>query len=187
MGVHGREFKHRGRSRCAIAKCKRGGPPAARNGKLPAQAGLTLWRCVARLAERAKHAGEKAKTSNVESTSTAVATANSASRPQAEAVSGPGGFLAAKKSSRTEYAVEGIISFVESNAASSGKVTLSVNNTGVKFQYSSLNKSYVLRTAKEDSGQAAACTDSKGGRARLYFYQTEDRPHAGELNTIQFF
>jgi len=187
MGVHGREFKHRGRSRCAIAKCKRGGPPAARNGKLPAQAGLTLWRCVARLAERAKHAGEEAKTANVESTSTAVATANSASRPQAEAVSGPGGFLAAKKSSRTEYAVEGIISFVESNAASSGKVTLSVNNTGVKFQYSSLNKSYVLRTAKEDSGQAAACTDSKGGRARLYFYQTEDRPHAGELNTIQFF
>ena len=66
-------------------------------------------------------------------------------------------------------------------------MTLSVNNAGMKFQYSSLNKSYVLRTAKEDSGQAAACTDSKGGRARLYFYQTEDRPHAGELNTIQFF
>jgi hypothetical protein len=98
---------------------------------------LTLWRYVARLAERAKHAGEEAKTANVESTSTAVATANSASRPQTEAVSGPGGFLAAKKSSRTENAVEGIISFVESNAASSGKVTLSVNNAGVKFQYSS--------------------------------------------------
>jgi hypothetical protein len=43
------------------------------------------------------------KTANVESTSTAVATADSASRPQTEAVSGPGGFLAAKKSSRTEY------------------------------------------------------------------------------------
>ena len=114
-----------------------------------------------------------------------MATADSASRPQTEAVSGPGGFLAAKKSSRTEYAVEGIISFVESNAASSGKVTLSVNNTGVKFQYSSLNKSYVLSTAKEDSGQAAACTDWKGGR--LYFCQTKDRPYAGELNTIQFF
>ena len=74
---------------------------------------------------------------------------------------------------------------MESNAASSGKVTLSVNNTGVKFQYSSLNKSYVLRTAKEDSGQAAACTDWKGGR--LYFCQTKDRPYAGELNRIQFF
>ena len=114
-----------------------------------------------------------------------MATANSASRPQAEAVSGPGGFLAAKKSSRTEYAVEGIISFVESNAASSGKVTLSVNNTGVKFQYSSLNKSYVLSTAKEDSGQAGF--DRLEGSPRLYFYQTEDRPCAGELNTIQFF
>jgi hypothetical protein len=103
------------------------------------------------------------------------------------AVSGPAGFLAAKKSSRTENAVEGIISFVESNAASSGKVTLSVNNAGVKFQYSSLNKSYVLSTAKEDSGQAAACTDWKGGCARLYFYQTKDGPYAGELNRIQFF
>jgi len=131
--------------------------------------------------------GEEAQTANVQSTSTAVATANSASRPQTEAVSGPGGFLAANKSSRTEYAVEGIISFVESNAASSGKVTLSVNNAGVKFQYSGLNKSYVLSTAKEDSGQAAACTDWKGGRARLYFYQTKDRPYAGELNRIQFF
>ena len=74
---------------------------------------------------------------------------------------------------------------MESNAASSGKVTLSVNNAGVKFQYSSLNKSYVLSTAKEDSGQAAACTDWKGGR--LYFCQTKDRPYAGELNRIQFF
>ena len=116
-----------------------------------------------------------------------MATANSASRPQTEAVSGPGGFLAAKKSSRTEYAVEGIISFVESNAASSGKVTLSVNNAGVEFQYSSLNKLCVHSTAKEDSLEAPACTDWKGGRARLYFYQTKDRPSAGELNTIQFF
>lgn len=141
---------------------------------------------IARLAERAKHAGEEAK-ANVESASTAVATANSASSPQTEAASSAGEFLAAKKSSRPEYAVEGIISFAECNAASSGKVTLSVNNAGMKFQYSSLNKLYVVSTAKEDSGQAPACTDWKGRRARLYFYQTKDRPYAGELNTIQFF
>ena len=116
-----------------------------------------------------------------------MATANSASPAQTEAASSPGEFLAAKKSSRTEYAVEGIISFAECNAASTGKVTLSVNNAGMKFQYSSLNKLYVVSTAKEDSGQAPACTDWKGRRARLYFYQTKDRPYAGELNTIQFF
>jgi hypothetical protein len=57
------------------------------------------------------------RTSRQKATSTAVATANSVSPRQTEAVSSPGGFLAAKKSSRTEYAVEGIISFAESNAA----------------------------------------------------------------------
>src|SRR6516164_3615207 len=69
----------------------------------------------------------------------------------------------------------------------SGKVTLSVNNAGMKFQYSTLNKLYVVSTAKEIPGRAPACTDWKGRRARLYFYQTKDRPYAGELNTIQFF
>lgn len=147
----------------------------------------TRDREIAALAERAKHAGEEAKTANVESASTAVTTANSASPSQTEAASSPGGFLTAKKSSRTEYAVEGIISFAECNAESSGKVTLSVNNAGMKFQYSSLSKLYVVSTAKEDSGQAPPCTDWKGRRARLYFYQTKDRPYAGELNTIQFF
>jgi hypothetical protein len=42
----------------------------------------------------------------------------------AEATAGgrsAGGFLTAKKSSRMEYAVEGMISFAESNAESSGK------------------------------------------------------------------
>src|SRR5215472_18206926 len=33
---------------------------------------------------------------------------------------------------------------------------------GMKFQYSSLNKLDVASTAKEDSGQALACTDSEG-------------------------
>jgi hypothetical protein len=80
----------------------------------------------------------------------------------------------------------------EREAASTGRVDTSAvrrssNNAGVKFQYSSLKKLCVLRTAKEDSLQAPACTDWKGGRARRYFYQKKDRPYAGELNTIQFF
>src|SRR6516162_9323381 len=35
----------------------------------------------------------------------------------------------------------------------SGKVTLSVNNAGMKFQYSTLNKLYVVSTAKEIPGR----------------------------------
>ena len=68
---------------------------------------------------------------------------------------------------------------MESNAASSGKVTLSVNNAGMKFQFPSQSKLYVVSAAKQDSGQA--------GLHRLeglYFYQTKARPYAGEL---QFF
>jgi len=57
----------------------------------------------------------------------------------------------------------------------------------MKFQYSSLTTLYVVSTAKEDSGQAPACMEWKGRRARVYFYQTKDRPYAGELHTIQFF
>jgi hypothetical protein len=53
------------------------------------------------------------------------------------------------------------------------------------FRYSSLNRLNVVSTAKEDSGQAGF--DRLEGSPRLYFYQTEDRPCAGELNTIQFF
>jgi tetratricopeptide (TPR) repeat protein len=142
---------------------------------------------IAALAERAKHAGEEEKTANVENTSAAVLTANSASPSKTEAASNPGGSLGAKKSNRTEYAVEGILSSAECNAESSGKLTLSVNNVGMKFQYSSLSALSVVSTAKEDSGQVPACTEWKGRRVRLYFYQTKDRPYAGELNTIQFF
>ena len=43
----------------------------------------------------------------------------------------------------------------------------------MKFQYSSLNKLYVVSTGKEGSGQAPACTDWKGRRARLYFLPNE--------------
>jgi Tfp pilus assembly protein PilF len=144
---------------------------------------------IAAMAERAKHAAEEATAASAESASTVVMTANSlpGSKTEVSKGSGSGASGGAKKSNRTEYALEGIIASAECNADSSGKVTLTVNHVGMKFMYSSLNALYVVSTAKEDSGQAPACTEWKGRRVRLYFYQTKDRPYAGELNTIQFF
>jgi len=141
---------------------------------------------IAALAERAKQSAEEVKAASVESASTIVVTA-SASPSKPETPSNPNGSGTAKKSSRTEFAVEGVISAAECNAETSGKVTLTFNRVEMKFQYSSLSTLYVVSTAKEDSGQAPACSEWKGRRARLYFYQTKDRPYAGELNTIQFF
>jgi hypothetical protein len=139
------------------------------------------------MAERAKHAAEEATAASAESASTVVMTANSLPGSKTEVSKGSGASGGAKKSNRTEYALEGIIASAECNADSSGKVTLTVNHVGMKFMYSSLHALYVVSTAKEDSGQAPACTEWKGRRVRLYFYQTKDRPYAGELNTIQFF
>ena len=141
---------------------------------------------IAALAERAKQSAEEAKAAKVESASTVVVAAT-ASPSKAETPSNPSGSSTAKKSSRTEFAVEGVIFAAECNAASSGKVALTVNRVEMKFQYSSLTTLYVVSTAKEDSGQAPACMEWKGRRARVYFYQTKDRPYAGELHTIQFF
>jgi len=144
---------------------------------------------IAAIAERAKHAAEEATATSAESPSTVVMTTNSppASKTEVSKGSGSGASAEAKKSNRTEYALEGIIASADCNADSSGKVTLTVNHVGMKFMYSSLNALYVVSTAKGDSGQAPACTEWKGRRVRLYFYQTKDRPYAGELNTIQFF
>lgn len=141
---------------------------------------------MAALAERAKQSAQERHTA-VEAASTTVEATNSSSAPvvKFDAPSAPGAPV--KKSNRTEYAVEGIIASAECNPDAAGKVTLTVNRAGMKFQYSSLNQLYVVSTAKEDSGQPPACSDWKGRRVRLYFYQTKDRPYAGELNTIQFF
>ena len=141
---------------------------------------------IAALAQGAKQSAEAVKAASVESASTVVVTAT-ASPSKAETPSSPSGSGTVKKSSRTEFAVEGVISAAECKAETNGNVTLTVNRVGMKFRYSSLSTLYVASTAKEDSGQAPACSEWKGRRARLYFYQTKDRPYAGELNTIQFF
>ena len=140
---------------------------------------------IAALAERARVEQEVRTAPNAEHTSTSGETTNPAAVVKFDAPPRPG--APERKLNRTEYAVEGIISAAECNAESNGKVTLTVNHVGMKFRYSSLSTLYVVSTAKEDSGQAPACTEWKGRRVRLYFYQTKDRPYAGELNTVQFF
>jgi tetratricopeptide (TPR) repeat protein len=92
-----------------------------------------------------------------------------------------------KQTTRTEYMMEGIIAAAECNPDSRGRVTLRVNHTGIKFIYSSLAKLTVVEGLKEDSGNAPACPDWKGRRAKFFFYQVKDKPYAGELQTIQFF
>lgn len=142
---------------------------------------------IAALAERAKQATEEATATSAASASTVVMTTSSSPDSKMQAPASSGASPEGKKSNRTEYALEGIIASAECNANSSGRVTLTVNHVGMKFLYSDLSRLYVVSTAKEDSGQAPACSDWKGHRVRLYFYQTKDRPYAGELNTIQFF
>lgn len=56
----------------------------------------------------------------------------------------------------------------------------------MKFMYSSLKVLRVLSSVP-DSPEAPACANWKGKRVRLYFYQTNDKPYAGELQSIQFF
>jgi tetratricopeptide (TPR) repeat protein len=91
------------------------------------------------------------------------------------------------RSNRPEYMSEGVITAAECNANSGGRVTLTVNHSAMKFLYSSLAKLQVVEGLTEDSGDAPACPDWKGRRARLFFYQTKEKPYAGELQTIQFF
>jgi Tfp pilus assembly protein PilF len=92
-----------------------------------------------------------------------------------------------KHANETEYAVEGIIASADCSQDASGKVTLTVNHAGMKLIYPSLKALNVVSTVKGDAGTAPACSAWKGRRARLYFYQTKDKPYAGEVDTIQFF
>lgn len=103
------------------------------------------------------------------------------------AVQGSQTSTAQNRSNRPEYMLEGVVTAAECNANSSGRVTLTVNRSAMRFLYSSLAKLQVVEGLTEDSGNAPACPDWKGRRARLFFYQTKDKPYAGELQTIQFF
>ena len=90
-------------------------------------------------------------------------------------------------SNRTQYMVEGIVASAECNTDAPGRVTLTVDRSAMKFMYSSLANLAVVEGLTEDSGKAPACAEWKGRRVRLFFYQTKDRPYAGELQAVQFF
>ena len=85
------------------------------------------------------------------------------------------------------YMAEGVIAAAECNASSSGRVTLTIEHSSLRFLYSSLTKLTVVDGLTEDSGNAPACADWKGRRARLFFHKSKDKPYAGELETVQFF
>jgi len=91
------------------------------------------------------------------------------------------------KERRPMYMAEGVIAAAECNASSSGRVTLTIEHSSLRFLYSSLTKLTVVDGLTEDSGNAPACADWKGRRARLFFYKSKDKPYAGELETVQFF
>jgi tetratricopeptide (TPR) repeat protein len=92
-----------------------------------------------------------------------------------------------KHRKETEYAVEGTITAADCNPDSSGRVILTVNHAGMKFLYASLKSMQVVSSVNGKSEDGPDCSTWKGKRARLYFYQTKDKPYAGELETIQFF
>jgi len=91
------------------------------------------------------------------------------------------------KNKRTLYMTEGVIADAECNESATGRVTLTVNHSVMKFIYSSLAKLTVVEGLIQDSGKAPNCADWQGHRVRLFFYQTKDKPYAGDLQTVQFF
>jgi tetratricopeptide (TPR) repeat protein len=91
-----------------------------------------------------------------------------------------------KHANEPEYAVEGVIGSAECNSDSSGKVTLIVNHVGMKFLYTSL-KELQLVGGEKGSEPTPGCSDWKGKKVRLYFYQAKNKPYAGELSAILFF
>jgi tetratricopeptide (TPR) repeat protein len=134
-------------------------------------------------AQRARLAEEAQAANNTRAVGgTAPATAAAAPRPAGRAPA-----AAPPKDRRSQYMVEGLIAEAECNSNSSGRVTLSVNHSTMRFVYSSLAGLSLVEGLTEDTGHAPACANWKGRRARLFFFQTKDKPYAGELQTIQFF
>lgn len=142
---------------------------------------------MAEYAERAKRASEEKLTAKSEEEASGSGNTQGASSAPVQQVTAPAAPAGSKHAKQIEYAVEGTIASADCNPESSGKVILTVNRAGMKFLYSSLNALQVVSSVKEDGGEAPACGAWKGRRARLYFYQTKDKPYAGELETIQFF
>lgn len=95
--------------------------------------------------------------------------------------------VAKKHPGEDQFAAEGTILTADCNADSQGTVALRMGNRTLRFFYERLSILYVLSTAKKDSGSPPVCAEWKGRRARLYFFETKQKPFSGELDTIQFF
>ena len=91
------------------------------------------------------------------------------------------------KDKRQMFMAEGVIADVECHLTSSGRITLTVDHSSLKFIYSNLARVDVVEGLKEDSGLAPACANWRGRRARLFFCKTNDKPYAGEVKAVQFF
>jgi pyruvate/2-oxoglutarate dehydrogenase complex dihydrolipoamide acyltransferase (E2) component len=103
---------------------------------------------------------------------------------------GPAGFAKPpvdRHAKETQYAVEGIISLADCGNGAGGKVTLTVNKSGLRFKIVKLSELQIAEGDKDVSDHPPACAEWKGRRARLYFYQLKEKEFAGELSTIQFF
>jgi tetratricopeptide (TPR) repeat protein len=148
-----------------------------------------LMRSVADFEEQSRQAAERARLAEQQRSAATIngthavptpgtATANETKKE---------GSTATFKDTRTMYMAEGVIADAECNQAVSGRVTLMVDHSPMKFIYSGLAKLDVVEGLTEDSGNAPACSDWKGRRVRLFFYKTKDKPYAGELKTVQFF
>ena len=91
------------------------------------------------------------------------------------------------KDKRQMFMAEGVIADAECHLTSSGRITLTVDQSSMKFIYSNLARVDVVEGLKEDTGLAPACANWRGRRVRLFFYKTNDKPYAGEVKTVQFF
>jgi Tfp pilus assembly protein PilF len=85
----------------------------------------------------------------------------------------------------SEYAVEGVIASSDC-AAGPGKLTVSLGKSSMSFRFTDFAAVQLVSTAKQDSGNAPACTNWKGRRVRVYFYKVKDKQVTGEVDTIQF-
>jgi tetratricopeptide (TPR) repeat protein len=92
-----------------------------------------------------------------------------------------------KYEKETQYAVEGTISSADCPSGAGGKVILKANGSGLRFKIVDVKQLQIAEGNRNISDHAPACADWKGRRARLYFYQLNDKEFAGELSTVQFF
>jgi Tfp pilus assembly protein PilF len=85
----------------------------------------------------------------------------------------------------SEYAVEGNIASADC-ATGPGKLSLSIGKFSMNFRFADFSALQLLTSAKQDAGQAPACSSWKGRHVRLYFYKLKDQHFTGELNSVQF-